>query len=155
MLGNLMKTKHDPSCFLTKMLWNALKTSSWNCIQDQCRIYNLNMHILITSTKSSKCIHPSFGHTCSRCEPTQEVTRCNGGQESTPHLIVFAIWILQLHFQFDIFTPSLWGFCIQPQLLDSVNNNKTQIKCLNGSICSINVIASTLKTNNQSPLSIF
>jgi hypothetical protein len=30
MVGNLMKTKGHPSYFLTKGLWNALKTSSLN-----------------------------------------------------------------------------------------------------------------------------
>ncbi len=53
MVGNLIKSKGNPSCFLAKRLWNALKVSSLNLhLGSMWSSYNLALHILIASTKS-------------------------------------------------------------------------------------------------------
>jgi len=116
MVGDLMKSKGNPSCFPTKRLWNALKTSLLNYIKNKCKV-----HIILFCTswlpqQNHKCIHPSIEHIWSKCEPTQETVRCIGTQELVPNPIAFANWILQLHFQYDFLTPLQWSSCIQAQL---------------------------------------
>jgi hypothetical protein len=64
-----------------KRLWNVLKTPSLNLHSKLLyNLYNFDRHILITSTKSQLYTSLLSGHTLLKCEPIQEVTKCNVSQ---------------------------------------------------------------------------
>jgi hypothetical protein len=76
-MGDLTNIRGNPSSFPIKRLWNVLKASSPNLhLGSWYNMYNLDLHILITSTKSQMYIF-SFRNILLKYELIQGVTRCN------------------------------------------------------------------------------